>query len=600
MSLKELSVLSCPLTQPQLDALNQAIADLSPLQLAWVSGYLAAGMNTAATGTTASASAAAPENSQSATILYASQTGNSKLLAERLYQQAQQQGLAVNISNIGDFKLKSLKKETHLVIIASTHGEGEPPDDALEFYDFLASNKAPKLNDLRYSVLSLGDSSYELFCQCGIDLDQRLAALGAQISVPRVDCDLDYEQAASEWMEAVVQWLKHDLAAPAPTAAAAAVASATVAANQYDRQNPAVAEVLTNQKITGRNSGKDIRHLEFDLEGVGLSYQPGDALGIWFENDPQLVDEIISALNWNAAEQVEVDGHSLSLRDALLREYELTQSAPALITHWANWSANEELKKLAEQKPLAREYAASHQLIDIINEYPAEVEALELLKVLRRLTPRMYSIASSQAEVEEEVDLTVAVVSYQQGDAVRFGGCSGYLSRLEAGQKVRLFVEPNQNFKLPEDDETPVIMVGPGTGIAPFRAFMQERDARDAQGDNWLFFGNQHFTEDFLYQIEWQGYVKSGLLTHIDLAFSRDQAHKVYVQDRLLEKAEEVYQWLQRGAYFYVCGDATRMAKDVHQALVTIVSEQGQMSQDDAEAWLKELRKARRYQRDVY
>ncbi|MFM2482173.1 assimilatory sulfite reductase (NADPH) flavoprotein subunit [Celerinatantimonas sp. YJH-8] len=596
MSLKELNVLSCPLSQPQLDALNQALAHLSPLQLAWVSGYLA-GMNPPV-ATQNAASEVSFSASQTATILYASQTGNAKALAERLYEQAKQQGLAVELSNIGDFKLKSLKKETHLVIIASTNGEGEPPDDALEFHEFIGSSKAPKLNELSYSVLSLGDSSYELFCQCGIDFDERLGALGAKSAIARVDCDLDYEQSATEWMKQVLNWLSTELAAPA---ASLTDATPTVASeHHYDRLNPATAEVLTNQKITGRNSDKDIRHLEFDLEGIGLTYQPGDALGIWFENSPELVDEIINVMGWNAEQSVEVDGQSRRLRDALLQDYELTQTAPSFVSQWANWSDDAAIKALAEQKKLARDYAVTHQIVDVMKAYPASVEASDVLAVLRRLTPRMYSIASSQADVEAEVDLTVAVVSYPQGDAIRFGGCSGYLSRLEAGQQVRIFVESNQNFKLPADDSTPIIMVGPGTGIAPFRAFIQERDARDASGDNWLFFGNPHFTEDFLYQTEWQGYIKSGVLNRIDLAFSRDQANKIYVQDRLLEQASEVYQWLQRGAHIYVCGDATKMAKDVHQALVTIVSEQGQMEPKEAENWLKQLRKDKRYQRDVY
>ncbi|MFM2486635.1 assimilatory sulfite reductase (NADPH) flavoprotein subunit [Celerinatantimonas yamalensis] len=594
MSLKDLNALSCPLSTEQLNALTHTLGDFTPQQQIWVSGYLA-GLHIASKELS---TAEHLSGVKTVTIVYASQTGNAKAVAESVYQQARAKNVSVQLMNISDYKLKSLKKEDYLVIVASTNGEGEPPDDGLAFHEFLATSKAPKLDGLKYAILSLGDSSYEQFCQCGIDFDMRLVALGAVPLLDRVDCDLDYEQNVATWTEQLLVILLDELSASQPASSQCASLSES-ALTHYDRQHPAQATVLTNQKITGRHSTKDIRHLEFDLEGLGINYQPGDALGVWFDNDETLVDELLTCLDLDPKQSVNVDEQNISLRDALIYHYELTQTTPNFVEHWADWSANQALIELKAQKPLLREYTASHQIIDVVREYPAHVDAEQLLAALRRLTPRMYSIASSQSEVEDEVHLTVAVVRYEQADGARYGGCSGYLSRLKEGQSVRIFVEPNQNFKLP-DAQTPVIMIGPGTGIAPFRAFMQHREAVGASGQNWLFFGNPHFSEEFLYQVEWQKYVKSGLLTRIDLAFSRDQGHKIYVQDRLRAQAHEVYQWLKNGAYLYVCGDATRMAKDVHQTLVSIVCEQGQMAQEDAQEWLKQLHREKRYQKDVY
>lgn len=595
MLLKELTSLTSPLNEQQLSQLRQVAAELSPQQLAWVSGYL--------TGISQSAGQLAPVSAPQAagklTILYASQTGNAKGVAEQVKASADAQGIAAELFNVADYKPKSLKKEKHLVIVASTNGEGEPPDDALEFHEFLGSKKAPKLDQLSYSILALGDSSYEFFCQCGIDFDERLSALGAKKIAERVDCDLDYDAPAAAWTEQVLAEVKETLSAPStgtvvnlPTSSAASV---------YDKKNPLTASLSVSQKITGRDSTKDIRHIEIDLTDSGLTYQPGDALGVWFENDASLVTALLERLGFDGEQSVSVDGESHSLTEALTQHYELTQTAPGFVEAWAKWSGSKRLEKLLDDKAALREYAATHQVIDVIAEKKAKVSVEDFLAALRRLTPRLYSIASSQAEVDEEVHLTVGVVSYEQNGETRFGGASGYLAeRLEEGAPVKVFIEDNHNFRLPSDPNTPVIMIGPGTGIAPFRAFMQQREADDAEGQNWLFFGNPHFTQDFLYQVEWQQYVKSGLLSRIDLAFSRDQADKIYVQDRLREQGADVYQWLKDGAHLYVCGDANRMAKDVHQALVDIVAEQGGLSAEEAEQWLVQLRKDKRYQRDVY
>ena len=586
------------LSQEQLTSLKEITGGYSPLQLAWASGYLAA--KSEGTSIAAVPSASLPQASSTLTILYGSQTGNAKGVAKSLAEQAQAQGLTVDCKSMGEFKPKSIKNVTHLLIVASTNGEGEPPDDAMGFHEFLSSKKAPKLDHLQYSVLSLGDSSYEFFCQTGKDFDEYLSKLGAKQITPRVDCDVDYEDDAQAWSLDIIEKSKDLLGAEQVASNVVAMPTAG-AVSQYTKQNPYAAELSVSQKLTGRDSNKDVRHIEIDLGESGISYQAGDALGVWFENDSALVDELLAALSFSGEETITLGGDSIAIRAALTEKLEITQTAPNFVEFWAQLSGSEELVTLVTDKNATREFAANHQIVDVVKSAPADVDAQAFVDALRKITPRLYSIASSQSEVDEEVHLTVGLVRYEKDGVVRTGGASGFLSeRLEDGGQVKVFIEHNDNFRLPADGNTPVIMVGPGTGIAPFRSFMQERDASEAEGDNWLFFGDQTFTQDFLYQLEWQGYLKSGLLTRIDLAFSRDQAEKIYVQDRLKEQAEEVYAWLERGAHFYICGDMSRMAKDVETTLLQIIAEQGNKSAEEAEQYLKDLRNAKRYQKDVY
>jgi sulfite reductase (NADPH) flavoprotein alpha-component len=462
---------------------------------------------------------------------------------------------------------------------------------------------------LSYSVLSLGDSSYEFFCQTGKDFDQRFQALGGKQILERVDCDLDYDDEVSTWSSSIIDALKIELTqsenSTASTAASTQANTGESAQSQYDKQNPFSAELLVSQKITGRDSAKNVSHVEIDLADSGLTYQPGDALGVWFDNSETLVDELLTALSLSATEEVslKIAGNitSISLKKALIEQLEITQTAPAFISFWAGISNNDALKTIADDKTSARDFAANHQIIDVVKLYPGTVEAQAFVDALRKITPRLYSIASSQLEVEEEVHLTVGLVNYNIDEHERFGGASSYLTqRLEEGGNVKVFVEHNDNFRLPQNSETPIIMIGPGTGVAPFRAFMQEREANEATGDNWMFFGDQTFTQDFLYQVEWQNYLKSGLVTKLDVAFSRDQKQKIYVQDRIKENSADVYEWLQRGAHLYICGDANRMAKDVHETLVEVVATQGNKTIEQAEEYLKELRINKRYQKDVY
>ena len=596
MALNNLSALTSPLSELQLSLLQQAMADLTPVQTAWVSGYLAG------VSQTPIATQAPVSSGQSLTILYASQTGNSKGVAEQLAEQATAKGLANTLVSMADYKIKNIKNESHLIIVASTNGDGDPPDDAIDLHEFLATKKAPKLANLKFAVLGLGDSSYEFFCQTGKDFELRLNALGATSVVERLDADVDYEQVTQAWFDKALAKVEETLEKGAAVAPSAALAT-PITANKYDKHNPFTANLLLSQKITGDRSAKDVRHIEIDLQGSDLHYTAGDALGVWFKNDATLVEQLIAKLGLDATKQVMVADRNVPLQKALIEDFELTGTHPGFIESYAKITNNAELLKLAENKNALRDFANNHQIIDIVTEQGNEsITADNFTALLRHISPRLYSIASSQSEVEEEVHLTVGAVTFEnaQGET-RNGAASSFLAqRLQEGEEVKVFIEDNHNFRLPENPNNSIIMVGPGTGIAPFRSFMQERDAADAPGKNWLIFGDQTFTEDFLYQTEWQAHLKSGLLSKLDLAFSRDQAEKIYVQDRLKENAQQVYQWLEDGAHFYVCGDANRMAKDVQQALIEIISEQGNKSLDGAEQYLTELRKAKRYQRDVY
>lgn len=596
MQLKDSLTNLTPLSDEQQRQLSQALSTLNTQQLAWVSGYLyglsQAGSQPAVTG----AASAAP--SGNLTILYGSQTGNAKGVASAIKAQAEARGLPVTLISMADYKPKQLKKETHLLVVVSTYGEGEPPESAVDLYEQLKKGKIGKLEGLKFAVLGLGDSSYEFFCQTGKDFDSLLTKAGADRVHELASLDVDYQDAAKAWGEQALNAIAATLSAgPAGSSVASAVQQA-VGHSQYSKENPFPARLSVNQKITGRDSTKDIRHIEISLEESGIRYQPGDALGIWFDNDADLVGEVL-ALAHLSGDEATARG---SLREVLSRELELTRLHGGFITGLADISDNAALKDLAGDKAQVNALVASAQVVDVLKRFPTALTAEQLIGLLRPLTPRLYSIASSQSEVEEEVHLTVGVVRYPQDDGtVRSGAASSYLAdRLPEDAEVRVFVEHNDNFRLPANPDTPVIMVGPGTGIAPFRAFLQEREAQGADGKNWLFFGNPHFTQDFLYQVEWQRYVKSGLLSKISLAFSRDQANKIYVQDRLREAGLELYQWLEAGAHFYVCGDANHMAKDVQEALLDVIAEHGQKSREEAEEYLSELRRAKRYQRDVY
>ncbi|MGP2517366.1 NADPH-dependent assimilatory sulfite reductase flavoprotein subunit [Yersinia sp. 2545 StPb PI] len=590
-----------PLSPEQLARLQAAVGEFSPTQMAWLSGYFW-GMVNQQPGVAATPAAVAPP-ALTITLISASQTGNARRLAEQLRDDLLAAKLNVNLVNAGDYKFKQIAQERLLIIVASTQGEGEPAEEAVALHKYLFSKKAPKLPETAFAVFGLGDTSYEHFCQAGKDFDSKLAELGAQRLLDRVDADVEYQESAQQWRQQIVAVLQARV--PAQSATAAAVTQSGVVdeitSSPYSKTAPLTAQLSVQQKVTGRNSEKDVRHIEIDLADSGLRYQPGDALGVWFDNDPALVDELLALLWLKGDEQVSVDGQNLPLAQALRSHFELTQNTTLIVDKYAALSRDEKLIALLADKPALQQYAKNTPIVDMVRQAPSDLNADQLIALLRPLTPRLYSIASSQAETENEVHITVGVVRYDIDGRPRTGGASGYLAdRLEVEGDIRVFIEHNDNFRLPANPETPVIMIGPGTGIAPFRAFMQQREADGASGKNWLFFGNPHFTEDFLYQVEWQRYVKDGLLTRIDLAWSRDQAHKIYVQDKLRAQGAELWNWIQQGAHIYVCGDANRMVKDVEQVLLDVVALHGAMDTEQADEYLSELRLARRYQRDVY
>ncbi|OJT61075.1 assimilatory sulfite reductase (NADPH) flavoprotein subunit [Bacillus altitudinis] len=602
----QLHVLNSPFSQEQAELLNQLLPTLTDQQKIWLTGYLSA--QAALAGSEAvtpapSAAASAQPVSKDVTVLYGSQTGNSEGLAKKTAQHLEEKGFQVTLSSMSDFKPNNLKKINNLLVIVSTHGEGDPPDNALSFHEYVHGRRAPKLDHLSFSVLSLGDSSYEFFCQTGKEFDERFEELGGTRLFDRVDCDLDYDEPFSEWLQGVASSLSEGEAASLPQESAGANNQAV---SEYSRTNPFYAEVLENINLNGRGSNKETRHLELSLEGSGLVYEPGDSLGIYPTNDPALVDELIQTCGWNAEESVTVhkNGDTLPLKEALTSHFEITVLTKPLLQKIAELTKSESLHALLEEgnEEKLKEYIAGRDLVDAARDFgPFEGTAADFTSILRKIPARLYSIASSLKANDEEVHLTIGAVRYDAHGRERQGVCSILCAeRLQPGDTLPVYIQHNQNFKLPQDPDAPIIMVGPGTGIAPFRSFMQEREEMGANGKSWLFFGDQHFVTDFLYQTEWQKWLKDGVLTKMDVAFSRDTEEKVYVQHQMKKQSKELFEWLEQGAYVYICGDEKHMAHDVHNTLLSIIQEEGAMSKEKAESYLANLQQQKRYQRDVY
>ena len=580
---------------------------LTSLQLAWLSGYAwsqASGVEQPLVGQHLAANLTALSAEPfSITVLSGSQTGNAKSVADKVAAELTEAGIAVKRVALKDYKAKTIADEKYLLLVTSTQGEGEPPEEGVVLHKLLNGKKAPKLTDLQFAVLGLGDSSYPNFCQAGKDFDQRFAELGATRLFERVDADLDYIATAEQWIRDIVAIVKEKAAQASPVVQSIGTATTALVAkeSQYNKANPFPATLITNQKITGRQSDKDVRHLDFDLAGSDLHDHAGDALGVWFDNDPKLVDEILSLAQIDPTTEVTIERKTQTISTALLSHLELTQNTPAFVKGYAALANNEQLNDLVADNQALQKLVQRTPIVDVLHKFPAKLTAEQLVSLLRPLTPRLYSISSSPAEVGEEVHLTVGVVRFEHEGRARSGAASSFLAdRVEEDGAVRVFVEHNDNFRLPNDTTKPIIMVGSGTGVAPFRAFMQQRVADEANGKNWLIFGNPHFASDFLYQTEWQQFAKEGFLHKYDFAWSRDQEKKIYVQDKIRENSTALWQWLQEGAYFYVCGDASKMAKDVEQALLKVIAKEGNLSPDEAEDYLNELREEKRYQRDVY
>jgi len=583
-----------PLNSGKLSILDSAIAGYDREQLLWSSGYLA---GIAALQSSERQPATQPVVMATASvwsIFYATETGNSRRVAAALAERSRESGLAVELHDIRDYRPKALAKLDNALFVIATHGIGEAPDGSELFFEYWFAEKAPRLENLSYSILALGDSSYADFCEMGKRLDKRLQELGAKAVIERVDCDLDFDSSAANWTDEVISHAsaRLDIAAAISTPYLRPVSNAEV----FTRERPFDAEILTNQRITGHGSSKDVRHIELSLEGSGLSYLPGDSLGVIPQNPPELVEQLVDLLDLDGAEEVVVEGKSVALSDALARHKEITGLNRPFLESVA--SENQNLQEVLATRDKLADLFKTRQVIDIVARYPSAWQAQTFVDSLRKLTPRLYSIASSNDANPDEAHLTVGVVRYTRFARPHWGAASSYL--ISGANEVPVFIEPNDHFRLPADGDTPIIMIGAGTGVAPYRAFLEHRREHGHKGDNWLIFGERNLTSDFLYQLEWLRYRKEGLLNRIDVAFSRDQSQKVYVQSRIAQQAKKIYEWLERGAHIYVCGDAERMAADVNQALLSVLQSEGGLGDERSARYLNELKSARRYQRDVY
>jgi sulfite reductase (NADPH) flavoprotein alpha-component len=607
----QFSVTNSPFNEEQAAQLNQLVQSLTPEQRLWLSGYLAANQQGSMTSDDTQQIQQVPEATPSTeavkprdiTVLYGSETGNAQSLAELLDQRLTENGYTVTLSSMDAFKTKELKKVEDLFIVSATHGEGDPPDNAITFHEFLHSRKAPKLEGLRYSVLALGDESYEFFCQTGKDFDARLAELGGERLTDRVDCDLDFDEPAENWMQNVLA----ALSGPDDNRAAVAETTETVQSakeKKYSKSNPYEAEVLENINLTGRGSNKEVRHVELLLDNYGEGFEPGDCLAIIPENDPVIVTQLISLLGWDPELTVEIDnkGNNASLTEAFTEHFEITKLTIPLVKKLAELVNDDSLNDKLAEDGWVQTYVEGRDLIDFFKAYNASnIQPSDLLEALRKLPAREYSIASSYKANPDEVHITVGAVRYNAHDRDREGVCSIQLAeRVQPGDTVKMYLKKNPNFKFPFEEDKKVIMIGPGTGVAPFRSYLEEREELDLKGNTWLFFGEQHFTTDFLYQTDWQTWLNDGILSKLDVAFSRDTDEKVYVQHRIEENSELFFKWLEEGAAIYVCGDEKYMAKDVNEAILRVIAKEGNMSEADAEAYLNQMKTEQRYQRDIY
>ena len=615
-----LSVTNSPFTEGQATQINELLQTLTPEQKVWLSGYLVANQQlTSGTSDTQGSQIGAvskdtetmlqqneptiqPEK-RAITLLYGSETGNAQGLAEIFEERLSNIGHNVTLKAMDEFKPKNLKNVEDLFIITSTQGEGDPPDNAAELHEFIHGRKAPKLEGVRFSVLALGDQTYEFFCQTGKDFDKKLEELGAERLYERVDCDVDYEEDAEKWMANVINTID---SAPEGTQSEQVVSESIKSAKEkkYSKANPYQAEVLENINLNGRGSNKETRHIEFLLDNFGEEYEVGDCLVVLPQNDPALVELLISTLGWDPGDQIQIseDGDTISLEEALTSYFEITKLTKPLLQNAAAYFDNEALEDKVQDSEWIQNYIEGRDFIDLLNDFPPEeLEPEDLYQILRKLPPREYSISSSYQSLPDEVHITVGAVRYNTHGRDRSGVCSvQFAERIQPGDTVPIYLKRNPNFKFPKDGDTPVIMIGPGTGIAPFRAHMQEREEYGYKGNTWLFFGDQHFTTDFLYQTEWQEWLKDGVLEKMNVAFSRDTDQKVYVQHRIAEHSKEFNEWLEKGASIYICGDEKNMAKDVHQAIRNVLVKEQNLTEEDAESYLKQMKKDKRYQRDVY
>ncbi len=568
-----------PFPVDSIAALNRVIGQSNPAQRHWLSGFLA-GLEAAG----APAAAAPPAAKQALTILFLTESGNAEALAGRAKRDAGRLGFAARVLDAADATPQALTEAKTLLVVASTWGEGEAPQRATGLLRALLDASAPRMDGVSFAVLALGDRAYAQFCETGRVLDERLEALGGRRAAPRLDCDLDYETEAAVWLGTTLTGLRD---APAADSVIHVDFGQPPAAD-YSRANPFQAEITELVNLNGSRSAKQTFHAEFDLSGSGILYEPGDALGFVPRNDPRVAEAVLEAAGL---------ADDPALHEALVERHEITTLTAHQVKSFAALVGD---PALAEPSAIA-EYLPGRHVVDLFRDHPHRLTSSQLLGLLRPLPPRLYSIASSQRATPDEAHLLVSAVRYQAHGQNREGVASTFLAdRRRVGDTLPVYVKPNPHFRLPADPAAPIVMIGPGTGVAPFRAFMQDRDATGAKGRNWLFFGDRQYTHDFLYQLEWQDLLARGVLTRLDVAFSRDQDAKRYVQHRMLEQSRALYAWLQEGAHLYVCGDQARMARDVHAALRQVVADGAAISPDQAEERLDVLKKQGRYKLDVY
>ncbi|HJV76985.1 MAG TPA: assimilatory sulfite reductase (NADPH) flavoprotein subunit [Paludibacter sp.] len=596
-----------PLSADQIELFTRLTGSLNKEQLAWISGYLAglSAQNILSDIPEVEDRVVEVNTQNTLTILYGSRTGNGEGLAKKALKLATEQGIKATLKNMADYKTRDLETEKNLLVIVSTHGEGVPPFSAKELHGFIYGKRAPKLDGVNYAVLGLGDSSYFHFCKTGKDFDEQLEQLGAKRLVARAACDVDFEAAADEWLKRAIPAFGGSEVVVGAAPQFRLLAKPTkknTKPEAHTKKNPFLAPVYEKISLHGKGSKRQTLHIELSTENAqGLEYEPGDAAGVYPLNSAELVDEALAVTGLNAGDFVIFNGVEKKLETALHKNVELSKITTDVVNRYLATYPNEKLKKLSENPDKFKEYLDGRDIVDLLQDYPAEVTAENLIKILRPLQPRYYSISSSPKACPGELHLTVGVVQYHNAGRNKKGTCSTFLSDLSVDdEKVPVFIESNPGFRLPENDETPIIMVGAGTGIAPYRAFVQHRDLADNKGKSWLFFGNRNFETEFLYQTEWQGFLKSGALTKMDVAFSRDGDKKLYVQDKLEENAAEVFQWLEEGAHVYICGDMKKMAGDVQHTLVKIVEKHGVMTKENALEYVDNLQKDKRLQLDVY
>ncbi len=583
-------------------------APFTPEQRAYLNGFFAGLFSRA--GVAPGTESGRPNALRPLTILFGSQTGNAETLARRIAKESSRREFAPAVHDLGNYQLKQLAAEERLLVVTSTYGDGEPPDNAKAFWQALSSDATPRLEQTRFALLALGDTNYPKFCAFGKELDARLEALGGQRIEPRVDCDLDYEEPFAKWLEAVLAKLAEGASSPRPAGAIEVLgAGAPVDSNQSaaapsGRSNPFPALLLANRKLNGPDSAKDTRHFEFLLEGSGLSYEAGDALGVIPTNCPGLVEELMRLLQFRPEEPVPGrSGTAVPVKEALLGHYEITKISQPFLRAMAERSGDAALKRLAAPGVNGEltTFLWGREIVDLLIAYPAaRFSAAEFIGLLKKLQPRLYSISSSPKAHAGQVHLTVGILRYESLGRPRKGVCSTFLAeRAGVEHTVPVFVQASKHFRPPPPDRA-MIMVGPGTGVAPFRAFLHERRESGASGRNWLFFGDQRSASDFLYRTELEEMLQGGTLQWLETAFSRDQAGKFYVQHRMIEHATELFRWIEEGAHFYVCGDASRMAKDVDKALHQVIEMGGQQTAEQAAEYVRRLQAEKRYQRDVY